>query len=114
MKIAEIAAAINGRMVCSAALAGREVKRAFASDLMSDVLTLNKNGILLITGLSNLQTIRVAEVAEISCILLVRNKKASPEMIHLAEENKIVIIESEKSMFAVSGALYQSGIEPVY
>ena len=114
MKISEVATAINGRVVCSASLTDHEVKRACASDLLSDVLTLNKHGILLITGLANLQTVRVAEVAEIPCILLVRNKKASPEMIRIAEENKIVIIESERSMFNASGSLFQAGIQPVY
>jgi hypothetical protein len=114
MKISEVASTVNGKIVCSANLAEREIRRACASDLLSDVLTLNKHGILLITGLSNLQTVRVAEVAEIACILLVRNKKASPEMIRIAEENKIAIIESERSMFFASGVLFKGGLEPLY
>lgn len=114
MRIAEVADEIKGRIVCGNDFADRDVSRACASDLLSDVLTLNKHGILLITGLSNLQTIRVAEVAEIFCIVLVRNKKASPDMIKLAEESKIVIIESPRSMFAVSGMLSKAGIEPMY
>ncbi len=114
MKIKEVAEIVEGKIVCAARQGEREIKRAFSCDLMSDVLTLNKNGILLITGLSNLQTIRVAEVSDISCILLVRNKKASDEMIRLAEECNIAIIESAKSMFSVCGRLYKAGIEPVY
>jgi hypothetical protein len=48
------------------------VQCAFASDLMSDVLTLDCNGVLLVTGLCNMQTIRTAEMADVSCILFVR------------------------------------------
>jgi hypothetical protein len=51
---------------------------AFASDLMSDVLTLKNDNLVLITGLATLQTIRTAEMADINCIIFVRNKKVSP------------------------------------
>ncbi len=87
---------------------------AFASDLMSDVLTLVNDNIVLITGLANLQTIRTAEMADINCIIFVRNKKVSKEMIQLAQESGIDVIECSYSMFRASGLLYQAGMKPVY
>jgi len=86
----------------------------FASDLMSDVLTLDKENVLLITGLSNLQIIRTAEVVDIKGILLVRNKKPTSEMIDLASQSKITIITSPLSMFHVCGLLYKEGLKPVF
>ncbi len=91
-----------------------EVERAFSSDLMSDVLTLDTDNLLLITGLNNLQTIRTAEMAEIKYILFVRNKKPSAEMMALARKEKMVLMVSEKSMYRVSGILFKAGLEPVY
>jgi predicted transcriptional regulator len=91
-----------------------EVNKAFSSDLMSDVLTLDTDNLLLITGLNNLQTIRTAEMAEIKYILFVRNKKLSAEMIALAKKEKMVLMVSEKSLFRVSGMLFKAGLEPVY
>lgn len=114
MKIAEIVDITGGRVVCGHALIGSEITNAFSSDLLSDVLTINKVGILLITGVANLQTIRTAEMAEVACILIVRNKKANLEMINLAKENKLVLVECPCSMFAASGKLYQAGIKPLY
>jgi len=35
-------------------------------------------------------------------------------MTELAEENDICIIETEYSVFRVSGILYQNGIKPIY
>ena len=55
---------------------GEVVETGFCSDLMSDVLTLDTDKMLLITGTANVQTIRTAEMADIRSILLVRNKKA--------------------------------------
>jgi predicted transcriptional regulator len=114
MKIAEIVDITSGRVVCGHELIGSEITSAFSSDLLSDVLTINKVGILLITGVANLQTIRTAEMAEAACVLLVRNKKASIEMIKLANENRLVLVECPCSMFATSGKLYQAGIKPLY
>jgi hypothetical protein len=51
---------------------------------MSDVLTLDQDNVVLITGLATLQTIRTAEMADINCIIFVRNKRATSEMIRLA------------------------------
>ncbi len=87
---------------------------AFASDLMSDVLTLNNDNVVLITGLATLQTIRTAEMADINCIIFVRNKKISPEIVELANESGIDIVECRYSMFRTSGLLYQAGLKPVY
>ncbi len=53
--------------------------KAFSSDSMSDVLTLDENNILLITGLANLQLIRTAEMADINPVLLAREKQATPD-----------------------------------
>jgi hypothetical protein len=53
-------------------------------------------------------------MAEVACILLVRNKKANQEMINLAKDNRLVIVECPGSMFGTSGKLFQAGIKPVY
>jgi predicted transcriptional regulator len=114
MKISEIVNIVDGRVICGQELLNGEVQNAFSSDLLSDVLTINRPGIMLITGVANLQTIRTAEMAEVTCILLVRNKKANLEMIDLARENGLMIVECAGSMFGVSGKLYQAGIQPIY
>src|SRR5512145_3440874 len=114
MKIAEIIALTNGKLVCGHQPSDVDLTHAFSSDLLSDVLTINRVGILLITGVANLQTIRTAEMAEVACILIVRNKKASKEMIDLAKDNGLIIIESPGSMFGNSGKLYQHGLQPLY
>ncbi len=114
MKIADLVTVAQGRVICGEAHPDREVTHAFSSDLLSDVLTVNRPGIALITGVANLQTVRTAEMAEVACVLLVRNKKANEEMIRLANENGLVIIECAGSMFGVSGKLYTAGIKPLY
>ena len=114
MNIKQIAELIQGQILCNDNGDETNVERAFASDLMSDVLTLNTDSLLLVTGLANMQTIRTAEMAEIKNILFVRNKKPSEEMIQLANRENINIIICSKSMFKTCGELYKAGLNPVY
>ena len=113
MKIAQISEIVEGRILCGESTE-EEVACAFASDLMSDVLTLNSEHLLLITGLSNMQTIRTAEMADIRYILFVRNKIPTNDMIELANANKIVVLTTPLSMYKTCGNLFGSGLDPVY
>lgn len=114
MKVEDIVKVLDARIVCGAGQSSYTIDVAFASDLMSDVLTLKNDHVLLITGLANMQTIRTAEMSEINCIVFARNKKASPEMIALAEENSIILLECRYSVFKTCGLLYQAGVKPIY
>ena len=115
MKIEEILHLTEGRVVAGNPDSVQDVDLVFASDLMSDVLTIkNAEDLLLMTGLCNLQTIRTCEMAEIRIVLFVRGKKATDEMKELAEENDMLLIETEYSLYRCSGILYQSGLKALY
>ncbi|MGM0619563.1 MAG: hypothetical protein ACQETJ_00825 [Bacteroidota bacterium] len=114
MKINEIIERINARAATSIPADDFELEKAFSSDLMSDVLTLEEENILLITGLANVQLIRTAEMADIDVVVLARGKKASPEMVELASENGLVILETPFSIYKTSGILYSNGLKPVF
>lgn len=114
MIIQEILNLIDGQLITGKTDVSKEFSHGFASDLMSDVLTCDIDSALLITGLANLQTIRTAEMSDIGCIILARNKKASDEMIQLATYNHICLIETSWSLFKVVGTLYGQGLKPVY
>jgi predicted transcriptional regulator len=114
MKIADIVNIAGGKVICGQELIQKEVYNAFSSDLLSDVLTINKPGIMLLTGVANLQTIRTAEMADIRAIVFVRNKKANSQMLELANLNGMCILESPYSLFKSSGLLFQAGLKPIY
>lgn len=114
MKVRDIASILHAEVVCGHTKMERDVQSVFASDLMSDVLTIDTEKLLLLTGLVNIQTIRTSEMSDIKNIVLVRNKKATPEMIALAEENRIVIMQCSYSMYKACGLLFQNGLKPVY
>ena len=44
------------------------------------------------------------------CIVFVRSKNPSPEMIRLAEDSGIVVMRSDKRLYEACGLLYSSGL----
>lgn len=114
MKINEVVNIIDGKVICGENQLDLDVTKGFASDLMSDVLTLDTDNVLLITGLANLQAVRTAEMSDISAVVIARNKKVSEEMVELAKECNIILIECAGSVFKTAGKLYNAGIKPVF
>ena len=114
MKIKEIAELLDAKVICGGEHSESEVEKAFASDLMSDVLRLKTENVILLTGLCNVQTIRTCEMGDINFILLVRDKEATEDMIELAEDNDMVILQTGYSLFKASGILYGKGLSPIF
>jgi hypothetical protein len=114
MKLKEVAGLLDGTVITGVDNLESQVQKAFASDLMSDVLTVKTDNLILLTGLVNVQAIRTAEMSDINCIVFVRNKQVTAEMIRLAGETRITIIQSPCSMFKASGILFSAGIQPVF
>lgn len=114
MLLSEICEIVNGTVVSGEKRLNQKVEYAFASDLMSDVLTLKVDHFILITGLANVQSVRTAEMSDAPYLLLCRGKEVSEDMLNLAVENNILIIKSPFSMFKCAGLLYGAGVKPVY
>lgn len=114
MKILEIANILDSPLKGASGNESKDIQFGFASDLMSDVLTLESDKVVLLTGLANIQAIRTAEMSDINLIIFVRNKQVSNEIMELAIEAGITLIEYKGSMFKAVSILSTAGIKPVY
>ena len=110
MKISKIQELLNAEVLCCPESLGRHVYSACGSDMMSDVLAYVKDQAVLLTGLVNPQVIRTAEMMDMICIVFVRSKLPSLEMIHLAEDNGLVLLTTEMRMYDACGTLYTNGL----
>ena len=113
MTLKEIAELLGATVGLGADKLDREVEFCFASDLMSDVLTL-KDTPVLITGLCNVQTIRTCDMANLEVVIFVRGKRPTEDMVELADENDMILICTPYSMFKTCGILYDAGMKPLY
>lgn len=112
MIIKEIAELLHAEVLTRPDLTGEEVYSAFGSDMMSEVLAYVQDQGVLMTGLVNEQIVRTAAMMSMSCIILVRGKTPTLTMIEMAEDNDLVIMTTELTMYETSGILYTHGLNP--
>ena len=87
----------------------REIDRAGASDLMSDILAALSDNSVLLTGLVTIQAIRTAVVAGVGAVVFVRGKNPSQEVVDLATAQGVPLLTTPYSMFVSCGRLYSQG-----
>lgn len=90
-----------------------QVDRCFSADLMSDVLgRTHANGIL-VTGITNPQAVRTADIADIKAVCVVRGKQPDADAVALAKQKGIPLFVTNLTMFEACGVLYMNGLKGV-
>jgi len=110
MKISTIKDLLEADVICCEEGLSHHVYSACGSDMMSDVLAYVKDQAVLMTGLVNSQVIRTAVMMDMNCIVFVRSKLPTAEMIELAKESGIVLMATKKRMYEACGILYSNGL----
>ena len=110
MKISKLQELLEAEVLCCEENTDKHVYSACGCDLMSDVLAYVKDQAVLLTGLVNSQVIRTAVMMDMLCIVFVRSKEPTEEMIKLARESGIVILTTEKRLYEACGLLYSGGL----
>jgi predicted transcriptional regulator len=110
MKLREVLEVIEGKVISKNVDLDQEVQMGCGADLMSDVLAFTHEGTLLMSGLTNPQVVRTAEMAGIKAIVFVRGKIPPPETVALAEEKGVPLLASKYTMFETCGRIYRAGL----
>lgn len=111
MLLLEVQAVLDAEVICGVECLDREVVTACGADLMSDVLAFTKESTLLLTGLTNIQVVRTAEMSDLVGIVFVRGKRPGPELIELARMKNIPLLVAKHSLYESCGRLYQKGLK---
>ena len=92
MTIQDIMQLLPAELLTPDARLDTQVHNACGSDMMSDVLAFVKNQAVLLTGLNNPQVVRTADMMDMVCIVFVRGKRPSPEVLELAGQRGIAVL----------------------
>ncbi len=95
MTLEEVKEILQAEVILGSSSLQMEVKMACGCDLMSDVLAFIKSDSLLLTGLTNPQVIRTAEMADVVAICFVRGKKPDEETIRLAKSKGLSLLMTQ-------------------
>lgn len=111
MKLYDIKNILNAEILTGDEKLNMNIDFVFGCDLMSDVLAFVSGETILLTGLTNLQAIRTAEMMDIKCIVFVRGKNPDSSVIELARDKGICLMRTKHIMFTSCGILYENGLK---
>lgn len=111
MTLKEVKETINAEVISGDHDLEKEIKCAFAAELLSDVLALSQEGALLITGFTHPQVVYAADAANLCAILFVRGRWPNEATQQLAIQKKIPLLSTSYMMFETCGLLYEYGLK---
>ena len=89
---------------------GRKITGCFAADLMSEVLAFSGHGPLLVTGLTNLQSVHTADVIDAQAILYVNGKRPDAQVLAVARARGLPLLSTNLTMYEACGRLHRGGL----
>lgn len=110
MKLEQVRQILNAEVITGEDLLSREATMGCGADLMSDVLAYGKPGSLLLTGLTNQQVVRTAEMADLVAICFVRGKRPDADTVKMAKSHGLPLLWTKVPMFESCGRLYKHGL----
>ena len=113
MTVADMVNLLQAKVLCGEDRLEKQVYTACCSDLMSDVLAFVNEKTVLITGLSNPQVIRTADMLDLKCLVFARGKIPTEDMLTQAQEQGLAVICTQETAFTACGLLYAAGLRGV-
>jgi len=110
-KLTDVCRILEAEVLCGQEHLEREIITVCGADLMSDVLAFTKERTLLLTGLTNVQVIRTADISDLVGIVFVRGKRPGAEVLQLAQEKDIPVLQTTIPLYESCGRLYQAGLK---
>ncbi len=111
MRLAEIVTLLGCTELVTLDQAGdREIPGCFAADLMSEVLAFCGHGPLLVTGLTNVQSVHTAEVVDAQAVLYVNGKRPDEQALALARARGLPLLSTTLTMYEACGRLHRNGL----
>ena len=110
MLLNDIIRELELEVFCGSSRLEVDIRRGFASDLMSDVIANAEAGDIWVTLQVHLNTVAIASMKDLGAILLTQDRKPLPETTAKAEKEEIPILGSPLSAFELIGRLYHLGI----
>lgn len=111
MKLAEIRDVLECEVLAGNDNLALEVATVVASDGMSEILAFARPGALMLTGLTNVQSVRTADIANVRAIIYVRGKRPDEKALNLARKQGIPVLATRLGMFDACGILRERGLK---
>ena len=110
MTVTELARLVDGTVVGPADAGARIVLGGYASDLLSDVMAHAQDGDAWITMQRHVNTVAVAQLKNLSAIVIVNGREPEAETAARAAEQGVAVVTTPLAAFDAAGRLYEAGL----
>ena len=88
----------------------KEIKGAYVSDMLSDVMANALDGDIWITVQVHQNVAAVAVLKELSAVIMIGGRKPADDTLQKALDEQLPIFVSKETAFELAGKLYQMGL----
>jgi serine kinase of HPr protein (carbohydrate metabolism regulator) len=107
MNLNTIIKELNLQVLTGADKLDAQVKGAYASDLLSDVMGKARERNLWITMQTHKNIVAVASLKEVAAIIIVNNGKPEEDTLAAAEKEGVVLLSTGDTSYMICGKLYK-------
>jgi serine kinase of HPr protein (carbohydrate metabolism regulator) len=105
MKVSELAAALDLEIINMSG-GDRIIKSGYACDLLSWVIGRAEPESAFITIMSNLNTVAVGMLADVSCVILCENVEIDGNVRQKADSEGVNLLRTARNSFEISAMIY--------
>lgn len=83
----------------------REISGCYCGDLLSWVMSRANEGDVWLTVMGNINSVGVAVLADVACIVLTENAALDEDALNRAKQNDVIILQTYKNSYQMAAAI---------
>lgn len=107
MKVKELAEKYSMTVLNEADIEKREARGCYCGDLLSWVMSKANEGDVWLTVMGNVNSIGVAVLADVACIVLTENAAFDEDALKRAKENNVIVLQTEMNTYETAVKVYE-------
>lgn len=104
MDVKKLIEELDLKVLCGEEL-NKEISGCYCGDLLSWVMSRANEGDVWLTVMGNINSIGVAVLADVACIVLTENAALDGDALNRAKQNDVIILQTEKNSYQMAAAI---------
>ena len=104
MDVKELIEKLRLKVLCGENL-DKKISGCYCGDLLSWVMSRAQEGDVWLTVMGNVNSIGVAVLADVACIVLTENAPLDKDALARAQQNDVIILQTEKNSYEMAAAV---------
>lgn len=104
MDVKELAQKLDLKVLCGENLE-KKISGCYCGDLLSWVMSRAEEGDVWLTVMGNINSVGVAVLADVACIVLTENAALDDDALNRAKQNDVIILQTDKNSYQMAAAI---------